>query len=44
MVGSYLMIHLFYILGFAKNARSTVKKKELKDLQDLVQSRGTPKI
>jgi hypothetical protein len=27
--------HLFYILGFAKNERSTVKNKELKDLQDL---------
>lgn len=27
--------HLFYIYGFAKNARSTVKNKELKDLQDL---------
>ncbi len=27
--------HLFYIFGFAKNARATVKNKELKELQYL---------
>jgi len=27
--------HLYYIFGFAKNARSTVKNKALRDLQDL---------
>ncbi len=27
--------HLFYIFGFAKNARTTVKNKELKELQYL---------
>lgn len=30
--------HLFYIFGFAKNARSTVKNKELRELQELAKN------